>query len=237
MNRIQKQIATTLMFCSAAMAAQAGEVEVRKSVQTLMPQGRIESIAPSGSDGYFEAVVDGQVIYVSDDGEHLFTGELWQIEGRRNLTAQRKDGLRHNALAAVGPEQRIVFAAEKPKHTITVFTDFDCGYCQKMHAQIDEYNARGISVEYMLFPRGGLNSPSFDTAVSVWCAVERKQAFTLAKAGTAPAPKTCPHQIAENLALGARLGVTGTPTVIDANGRIANYLPPDQMLVRLEAAR
>lgn len=236
MNRIQTRVATTLVLWGVAMAAQAGEAEVRKSVQALMPQGRIESIAPSGSDGYFEAVVDGQVIYVSDDGKHLFTGELWQIEGRRNLTAQRKDGIRHDALAAVGPDQRIVFAAAKPKHTITVFTDFDCGYCQKMHAQIDEYNARGISVEYMLFPRGGLNSPSLDKAVSVWCAVERKQAFTLAKAGTAPTPKTCPNQIAENYALGARLGVTGTPTVIDAKGSIANYLPPDQMLARLEAS-
>jgi thiol:disulfide interchange protein DsbC len=224
---------------AAAMSAPAfaGEVEVRAALQKIAPAAKIESLSPNASNGYYEAVLDGQVVYVSEDGQNLFIGELWRVDGKQNLTALRKNTLRRDALAAVGPDQRIVFAADDPKYTVSVFTDFDCGYCQRMHHDIAEYNKRGITVEYLLFPRGGLNSPSFEKAVSVWCAADRKQAFTLAKAGTAPEPKSCPNKVAESFALAARVGVTGTPMVIDATGNMVGYLPPDQMLARLETAR
>ena len=35
----------------------------------------------------------------------------------------------------------IVFAPEQEaEHTITVFTDIDCGYCRKLHREIADYN-------------------------------------------------------------------------------------------------
>lgn len=215
--------------------APAGENEVRTAMRKLNPAARVESIVKVADTGYFEVVIDGQILYVSDDGQSVFTGELWRVDGARNLTALRKNGLRRAALAKLGAEDRIVFAAESPKHTVTVFTDFDCAYCQRLHRDIGEYNKRGITVEYVLYPRGGLGSPSFAKAVSVWCAADRKQAFTLAKNGHDPAPATCENPLDRNLALGARVGVTGTPMVYDAQGGAGTYLPPDQMLARLEA--
>lgn len=248
MGRIAVRVAASLMLLGVMTGARSGEVQAdgarpdsahaRTAVQALMPHGKIASIAASGSKGYFEVVVDGQVVYISDDGKHLFTGELWEVEGRRNLTAHRKNGLRHDALAAVGAEKRIVFAAEQPKHTVTVLTDFDCGYCQRLHQDIAQYNARGISVEYLLYPRDGLDSASFDKAVSVWCAVDRKQAFTLAKGGTAPPSQSCPNSVADNYSLVDRIGgIIGTPAVIDAQGAMTGYQSPDQMLARLDAVK
>jgi thiol:disulfide interchange protein DsbC len=217
--------------------AHAAEAEVRAALQKLSPATRVEAVAEVPGTGYYEAVVDGQILYVSADGASVFTGELWRVDGHRNLTAIRKNGLRREALAQLGAQQRIVFAAEHPKHTVTVFTDFDCGYCQRMHRDIAEYNQRGITVEYVLYPRGGLGSPSFAKAVSVWCAADRKQAFTLAKTGVEPTPASCENPLERNLALGARVGVTGTPMVYDAQGGVGGYLPPDQLLARLDAMR
>lgn len=217
--------------------AHAGEADVRAAVQKLNPAATVESLAEVPGTGYFEVVIDGQILYVSRDGASVFTGELWRVDGARNLTALRKNGLRRDALAQLGAQERIVFAAENPKHVVTVFTDFDCGYCQRMHRDIAEYNKRGITVEYVLYPRGGLGSPSFAKAVSVWCAADRKQAFTLAKSGQAPAPATCENHIDGHLALGARLGVTGTPMVYDEQGGVGSYLPPDQLLARLDALK
>ena len=59
----------------------------------------------------------------------------------------------------------IVFPAEKERHTITVFTDLDCGYCRKLHKEIDQFNAEGITVRYLMFPRAGVGSPSYDKVV------------------------------------------------------------------------
>ena len=237
MNRIGSRAwAAALMLLS--VAAQAGEDEVRRAVMAMQPQAKIESIAPAASPGFYEVVTQGQLVYVSADGKHLMAGDLWQVEDRVNLSARRKDGIRHDAIAAVGKEQRIEFAAERPRHHVTIFTDFDCGYCQRLHHDIAQYNARGISVEYLLYPRGGLGSASFDKAVAVWCAVDRKQAFTLAKSGTAPSPASCANKIADNYALVERIGgIIGTPAVIDDSGAMTGYQSPDQMLARLEALK
>lgn len=233
----------TLIAALAALSsmllpqAHAAEAEVRAALQKLSPEAKLEAVVEVPGTGYYEAVVEGQILYVSADGANVFTGELWRVDGHRNLTAIRRNGLRRDALVQVGAEDRIVFAAENPKHTVTVFTDFDCGYCQRMHRDIAEYNKRGITVEYVLYPRGGLGSPSFAKAVSVWCAADRKQAFTLAKTGVEPAPTTCENHLDRNLALGTRVGVTGTPMVYDAQGGVGGYLPPDQMLARLDAVK
>jgi thiol:disulfide interchange protein DsbC len=221
-----------------AGATHAGEPEARAAIAKMMPQATIDSLTEASSPGWYEVVAQGQVLYVSADGRHVMAGDLWQVDDRANLTARRKDSLRHDALETVDAEQRIVFAAENAKHKVTVLTDFDCGYCQRLHQDIAQYNARGISVEYLLYPRGGLGSASFDKAVSVWCAVDRKQAFTLAKSGTEPPAASCPNAIADNYALVQRIGgIVGTPAVIDAKGAMTGYQSPDQMLARLDATR
>ena len=221
-----------------AGTAQADEADVRRAVQTMLPQARIETVVPAASAGWYEVVAQGQVLYVSADGRHLMAGDLWSVADRANLSAKRKDGIRHDALVEVPAEQRIVFAAEQPRHTVTVMTDFDCGYCQRLHQDIAAYNAQGITVEYLLYPRGGLGSASYDKAVAVWCAVDRKQAFTLAKSGTAPAPASCPNAIADNYALVERIGgIIGTPAVIDASGAMTGYQTPEQMIARLDALK
>ena len=229
--------ALAALFSFLNSGARAGEAEVRAALQQLSPAAKIESLTEQPGTGYYEAVLDGQILYVSADGASVFAGELWRVDGHRNLTALRKNELRRDALSKVGAQDRIVFAAANPKHTVTVFTDFDCGYCQRMHRDIAEYNQRGISVEYVLFPRGGLNSSSFDKAVSVWCAADRKEAFTLAKHGGEPAPAKCENRIESHYALATRIGVTGTPMVIDQRGEMVGYLPPDQLLARLDAVK
>lgn len=219
----------------AAGPAQAGEAEVRTAVAKMLPEARIDAIAPAPSAGWYEVQAQGQVLYVSADGRHVLAGDLWQVEDRANLTARRKDGIRDAALDGVPAEHRIAFPAPEPRHTVTVFTDFDCGYCQRLHQDLAQYHARGISIEYLLYPRGGLGSASFDKAVAVWCAVDRKQAFTLAKAGTDPAPQSCPNPIAGNYALVQRMGgIIGTPAMIDATGRMTGYQTAEQLIARLE---
>jgi len=175
------------------------------------------------------------MIYISDDGKYLLQGTLYDAQNKRDLTATRLAVDHKRKVDAVPLNKRIVFAPDKPKYKITVFTDIDCGYCRKLHSQIAEYNKRGIEVDYLFFPRSGLNSPSFDKAVSVWCAADRNAAFTAAKAGKTPPPAKCENPVGEEYRLGAEVGVDGTPTVFAPDGtKIGGYLPPDQMLSKLQ---
>jgi len=220
----------------AAFSASADEAAVESAIKSLVPAAKIDSIAESQVPNFYQVVLQGQVIYVSADGKYLFQGSVFDIPNKTDLTEAAKAGLRRGALAAVGPERRIIFPAKNEKYAVTVFTDIDCGYCRRMHGEMAEYNKRGISVEYLFFPRAGVGSEAFDKAVSVWCAADRNKALTIAKSGDKLESKTCDNPVAADYELGQQVGVTGTPAVYTRDGtQLGGYLPPEQLLQRLDA--
>jgi thiol:disulfide interchange protein DsbC len=186
--------------------------------------------------GFQEVSLGTQVVYVSDDGRYLMQGSLVRLADRHNFTDASENALRRDLLDAAGADKRIVFPAEHPRYRISVFTDIDCAYCQKLHSQIADYNREGITVEYLFFPRAGLHSDSYGKAVSVWCAADRQRALTEAKANPKAVPRrTCANPVAADYALGRRMGFDGTPAVFAADGaQLGGYLAPEEMLAELD---
>lgn len=233
---------STFVFCSLAFsvahaAESPSDAAARKALQELVPQAKIDKIERAPLPGFQQVIIGGQLVYVSDDGKYLMQGTLFDSQTKRDLTAARLAVDNKAKVDAVPQSKRIVFAPSgKPKYKVTVFTDLDCGYCRKLHSQIADYNKAGIEVDYLFFPRSGIGSPSYDKAVSVWCAKDRNAAFTAAKAGVNPAPLKCENPVAEQFTLGTQVGVDGTPTIFAPDGtKLGGYLPPDQMLARLES--
>ena len=233
--RILIPLAFVLVAASAQAADKPEVAAARKALQELVPQAKLDAIESAPLPGYRQIIVGSQMVYVSDDGKYLLQGTLYDTQNKRDLTGARLAVDHKKKVDAVPLSKRIVFAPDKPKYKITVFTDLDCGYCRKLHSQIAEYNKRGIEVDYLFFPRTGLNTPSFDKAVSVWCAADRKAAFTAAKAGKNPAPAKCDNPVAEEYQLGTQVGVEGTPTIFAPDGtKIGGYLPPAEMESKLQ---
>ena len=226
------------LFAGAALTQESVEVKVREAIQALVPTAVIESVHDSDLPGFSEVVMNGQVVYVTDDGKYVISGAVFDVAAKTNLTERRLAGVRVEKLESVPAQRRLVFPAASPKHRVTVFTDIDCGYCRKLHTDIQQYNDLGITVEYLFFPRMGEGSKGWNEAVQVWCSKDPRAALTLAKAGQPLDGKTdCANPIAEDFALGERIGVLsiGTPAIFsEAGTQLGGYLPPDQMLARLE---
>ena len=213
----------------------ASDKLIRDAVAKAVPGIPIGSIRPAPVPGFKEVALSGRVVYVSDDGKHLLQGTLIRLEDRVNLTETSEAVLRRSILASTGRERRIVFPAKVQRHKLTVFTDIDCAYCRKLHSEIAQINAAGITVEYLFFPRAGINSESYDKAVSVWCAADRNQALTDAKLDKPIKPRTCANPVAAEYELGQKVGVDGTPALyLDDGTQIGGYVPPDEMLKRIE---
>lgn len=219
----------------AAAASPAGDAAIREALTGLAPGMEIGQISDSPIPGFREVAIGARVVYVSNDGKRLIQGALIDIASRENLTQASEAGLRKGLLASVGDDSRITFAAAQPKHEITVFTDIDCGYCRRMHSEIAEYNRLGITVNYLFYPRSGLGSESFDKAVSVWCAPDRRQAMTEAKAGKALPKADCTNPVTRDYDLGRRIGLDGTPAIYAPDGtQLGGYVAPAEMLARLD---
>ena len=229
----------SLMFASVAMAAptkQSAEIElVRQSMSKLLSGHPVTSIEPSPIAGIYEVLVGPQLYYVSADGKYLFSGKLFEVASRTDLTSPKEEKAKAAAIEAVGEDKMVIFSPKDYKYTITVFTDIDCGYCRKLHSQIDEYNKLGIRVRYLMFPRAGIGSDSYKKAVSVWCSDDRKAALTRAKSGAKIEEKTCDNPVASEYALGQQVGVTGTPAIFLADGELVpGYVPPAKLEAMLK---
>ena len=220
-------------------AAGTPEARVREALTRINPKIQVESINPAPIPGFREVVATGQVVYVSDDGKYLFQGGLLDIAKRKDMGEVAMAKVRKQVLATLPESDRIVFAPTgATKHTVVVLTDIECGYCRKFHTDIAEYTKRGIEVEYLAFPRSGLASADYRNMVSVWCAPDRRKALTDAKDGRAVPARTCGRTPVDmQYRAGQRMGLTGTPMILNANGElIGGYLPPEALLERLEAA-
>ena len=219
----------------AGDATSAKEEKIRAAIQSLVPGATIDSIADAVIPGLVEVQVSGQVAYVSEDGKYLFQGSIYDINGKKDLTEASRAEVRQTALKDFGKDKRIIFSPANPKHTVTVFTDIDCGYCRKLHDQIADYNAQGIAIEYMFFPRAGVGSESYDKAVSVWCADDRKAAMDVAKSGGNVPAKTCDNPVAEQHALGQAMRIQGTPALLlDDGSMLPGYVPADKLRQALD---
>jgi len=238
MSKLYFSMALTLLAANAAHAADAAtQDKIRAAIAGIAPQATITKIQASEVPGMVEVSLGTQVLYVSSDAKYVFQGSVFALPGGRNLTEARQAEGRKAALAAVPRDKRVIFKATgAKKHTLVVFTDIDCGYCRKLHSEMPEYNKLGIEIDYMFFPRAGIGSPSYDEAVSVWCAKDRNVALTAAKAGSPPAPAKCDNPIQAQYKLGMEIGVSGTPALIAEDGTLLpGYIPPADLLQRMDA--
>jgi thiol:disulfide interchange protein DsbC len=227
-----------LVAVPVVAADSEGAAKVRKSLGMLLPGLKFGEINASPIAGLYEVVIGHKLAYVSEDGRYLMQGTLLDIELQKNLTEPRLNAIKSKAITGLDENRMVIFGPEqeKVKHNVTVFTDIDCGYCRKLHNEIDSYLEKGIRIRYLFYPRAGIGSNSYKKAVSVWCADDRKAAMTAAKSGQPVEERECENPVRTDLALGEQLGVSGTPNmVLDSGKMIPGYIPADRLLAILES--
>jgi len=175
---------------------------------------------PTEVPGLYEFVSGSKLYYVSEDGETFAEGSLIDVKNNKDLTAARLGEARIAQLDKLGVDNMIVFKPKKTKHVVYVFTDIDCGYCRKLHSEMDQYLNAGIEIRYLFFPRSGLNTDSYYKAVAVWCAKDRQAALTKAKKGEGIDMKQCDNPIQAHMKLGEDFGASGTPMIVTEKGTI-----------------
>lgn len=216
-----------LLGTGAAVADRAAdEAAIRGSLDEFKP----DSIQATPVSGIYEVTIGPHIVYISADGRYMFQGDLIDMKSRESLTEPRRRQMVKKMVDAVSEKDMIIYEPAKTRHTITVFTDIDCGYCRKLHNEMQSYLDAGIRVRYMFFPRAGVGSQSWRKAEAVWCAKDRRAALTDAKNNKPIEMKTCDNPLKEHMALVDKLGARGTPFIVLEDGETQpGYLPAAQM--------
>ncbi len=229
---MQRFIVIFFLACFGLAHAE-DDSEIRTKLEKIMPGITIESVGVLSNTGLYEAVINGEIVYFTNDLRYVIQGDVVSLETRQNITENKRISLRKQALASLNEADMIVFSPDEPEkieHTLTVFTDIDCGYCRKLHQQMDDYNDLGIQIRYMAFPRAGIDSESYDKAADVWCANDRKKAMDDAKDGVNVSADSCDNPVKSQYNLGRKIGVQGTPALFLESGQmLPGYVPPKRL--------
>lgn len=235
MRQFYTGLAGLLLAATISVAAAQDYSAVEERMRTLAPSANSIAVSETPIEGILQVQINGDIIYTSADGKYMIQGRVIDLDTREDLTESAKAAIRRELIAEMDTTRQITFAPPQPKYSLMVFTDIDCGYCRKLHAQVEEYNQQGIAINYMSFPRAGIGSRSYEKAVAVWCADDQQDAMTQAKLGSEPDPDQCENPVAEQYQLGMELGVTGTPALLTSSGQlIPGYVPPEKLRARLD---
>jgi thiol:disulfide interchange protein DsbC len=213
----------------------AAEQAIRGAFKKARPDLAVSTIATSEIPGLYRVEIqNGPTLYSSADGRYFVAGELFELgeNGIVNVAEKRLQPMRKDMLAKISRDDMIIFSPEgETKGALYVFTDVDCGFCQKLHQEVPALNAKGIEVRYLAYPRQGVGTPTFKKMVSAWCADDRLAAMDAMKARKPYPQKQCKTPIIEQYELGQQLGVTGTPAIVTESGMlIPGYRPAEQLI-------
>lgn len=214
---------------------------LKYKLQILLRQ-EISSVKTTAMPNLLEVLSEQGISYVSRDGEFFIQGTLFGIgEDIQNYTENSMVELRKAGVKKFDAHM-IKYPAKDEKHVVTVFTDITCGYCRKMHQQMEEYNELGITIQYLAYPRYGVydrsgkHTQSFADLRSIWCHEKPDEALTKAKNGRTVAHRICEAPIEDELNFGRQAGVSGTPALVFADGSLTSgYQPPEALLQTIKS--
>ncbi|MDA9611014.1 thioredoxin fold domain-containing protein [Gammaproteobacteria bacterium] len=219
----------------------ASEDNIRNSLKNILPDGaKIESIEESSIPDIFAVYYgDLQPIYVTKDGSFFIYGDIYKINSNSisNITDESIAERRKIILENIPEDELISFKSSNEQFSVVVFTDVDCGYCRKLHNQINEYNKLGISINYAAYPRSGLGTSAFTKMVGAWCSDDPKGSISKLKNNKNLDLSFCDSQpVSKQYVIGQKLGVNGTPAIFSMDGEIfPGYIEPEELLLRLKS--
>ena len=225
-----KKIMTVLSLLAMSAGAMADDAALKNKLEKLGVKD-IE-IQSSPIKGLRTVISDQGVFYAEEGGEYLLQGNIYKLsdKGISNIS----NNVLMDKLNALTSEM-IVYPAKNEKHVVTVFMDITCHYCHLLHQQIKEYNDLGITVRYLAFPRGGVETKTASQMEAIFTAKDPAFALNEAENGNLPKELKTPNIVKKHYNLGIQFGVNGTPTIVTSKGEIiGGYLKPRELLAELE---
>ncbi|MBB3142750.1 DsbC family protein [Halomonas organivorans] len=241
MRRITRALVAGALT-ALSLPAMAQDPVIERLTEHLEVDGQsmpVKRIEPTPLAGFYEVRLEtGERFYTDAQGDYFLVGDLYENAqgGLVNLTEQAQNTERAARIAAIPDDERVVFrGTDEPRARVTVFTDTTCPYCRRLHEEVPRLNAMGIEVDYLAFPRGGMNSPGARELQQVWCSDNPSEAMSTAKRdGALEGDTTCDNPVEAQYHLGMELGVQGTPAIVLPDGRLVpGYVPAERLAAML----
>jgi thiol:disulfide interchange protein DsbC len=217
--KLIKNLALAALLAAGLLAglAQADEAAIRKAIPERLPQlGKIDEVNKTPMAGLFEVRVGTNLYYTDAEGNFLVLGQLIDTKAQRNLTEERQDKLLAIDFSALPVKDAFTIVRGNGKRKVALFEDPNCGYCKKFERDLQKVD--NVTVYLFLYPI--LGPDSIDKSRNIWCARDRGKAWQDWMVREQPVPAgTCDTEALDrNIEFGRKYKITGTPTLVFADG-------------------
>jgi thiol:disulfide interchange protein DsbC len=234
-----KSIVTAGLLALSLGAAFAQEAVIRKNLgERLSTLPKIDEVNKTPMAGLYEVRVNGSDIFYTDsEGNFLIQGNLIDTRLRRNLTEERVDKLNSVAFDALPLKDAFTVVRGNGKRRMAVFEDPNCGYCKRFERDMQKVS--DVTIYMFLYPI--LSADSTEKSKSIWCAKDRGKAWheLMLRDQQPVANAGCDTSVlARNVEFGKKYRITGTPTLIFADGsRVPGAISAQQVEKYLTEAK
>lgn len=235
-----KRSVLSLLLISGLLAcsANADQTTIKKNLAAQFPGAQITSVTKTPYAGLYEVLIDGQIIYTDDTAAYVFLGSIVDTKAKKNLTNERMAKLNEVKFDNLPFDNAIKFVKGDGSRKLVVFSDPECPYCKKFEQELTKVD--NITVYLFPFPIASLHPQSVADAKAIWCTPDRNAAWqdALLKGVMPKNDGKCKNPIDENIALANKLRISGTPTLIFANGqRVPGMVPAEKLEQLLNSAK
>ncbi len=226
----------SVLFINTAFA---NKVDIVNSLSPFFGEIKKKDVSKTKFDGVYEVILHNPIksLLVSADGEYLIQGNIINLRTGTPLKASSHiNGIKQALIGTINNKDKIIFKAKNEKYSVHVFTDVDCPYCKKLHAQMSKMNALGITIKYLAMPLKSLHPTAQGKMEKIWCADDRVKAMNDYKTkNIIPDSEACKNPVAKQLLIAKQLGIQGTPAIFLADGtHIPGYLPAKKLLKEIQ---
>ena len=219
------------LFC---FSAYADEAKVKNILQKNYPQlGTIDKVYKAPFLGLYEVVTNDQLYYTDEKAQYLIVGNIIDMKNGKNLTEVRSRKLFAVDFSSLPLELAVKKVKGNGERKLAYLTDPNCGYCKKLESELK--NVDNVTLYRFLYPI----FPGSDEKVrGVLCSKNPNKTWEDWMVDGVQTPAgDCTTQTDKVTALGKKLRVNGTPTLIFADGTlIPGYLPAADLEKALDKA-
>ena len=203
---------------------------VKKLLEQRFPGAPITNVAKTGYLGLYEALLEDRIVYTDAKVSHVLIGNIYDANTKRNLTEERQRKLNRVAFDQLPLDLAIKKVKGTGARKLAIFSDADCPFCARLENDLKSID--NVTIYTFLFPIDQLHPDAARKSRQIWCAPDRQKAWdAFFENGTLPDNKgDCKDPIQATAALGQKLRVTATPTLVFADGTVVPGALPAQQL-------
>jgi thiol:disulfide interchange protein DsbC len=246
---IPRRLSAVGVFAAAALLASAlpaqtpappltGEAAaVKKALEQKLPGATVKGVTKTPYFGLYEIQLDEQIVYTDAKANYVVLGAIYDTNTKRNLTELRQRELNRVAFDSLPLNLAFKRVKGNGERKLAIFSDADCPFCARLEQELKSID--NVTIYTFLYPIDQLHPDAARKSRMIWCAPDKVKAWDeFYASGALPDNKgDCENPVAATNALGAKLKVTATPTLVFADGSvIPGALPAQQIESELAQA-